>query len=350
MYIADLEVIRQVYARKKAFERSEEYLEHHPILLKPSVSSVTGAEWQRHRRITAPPFNESNMKLVWHESLRQARDMSHWWFSVSPPSAPSPVRSKRGLMWHSQHGDQGFKSSCRDTMTLALNVLALAGLGLSWDFTPAGQKAEGEDEFSTMYRDSLTPLLTNIVMLSLAPQWLYDYGPRFAKYLPESVADHVVRAQKFRGLMRQLVDERRAEVKAGKVKDYIFLNAIIAKSEEMQQQSDTKSEGIVRSGGLSEEELFANIVDYNIAGHETTAHTLNYCFHILGVHPEWQDWIQQEVDYVFPNLPLDPANVDYEQHFYKLKRCLALMVSPLITSTLMVYCLLSVMSGLRFCY
>lgn len=214
-------------------------------------------------------------------------------------------------------------------MTLALNVLALAGLGLSWDFLPAGQEAEGEDEFSTMYRNSLAPLLTNIVMLSLAPQWLYDYGPRFAKYLPQTIADHVLRAQKFRSLMRQLVDERRAEVKAGKVKDYIFLNAIIAKSEEMQQQSDAKSDGLGTGDGLSEAELFANIVDYNIAGHETTAHTMNYCFHILGVHPEWQEWIQQEVDYVFPDLPLELANVDYEQTFYKLKRCLALMVSPL---------------------
>lgn len=82
-YIADLEAIRQVYARKKAFERSQKDHDNHPVLLSPSVSSVSGAEWQRHRRITAPPFNERNMKLVWDESLRQASDMSQWWFSVS---------------------------------------------------------------------------------------------------------------------------------------------------------------------------------------------------------------------------------------------------------------------------
>lgn len=82
VYSVDLDVIRQVYLRKKDFERSPEACDQMPQLLTPSVSSAFGADWQRHRRITAPPFNESNMKIVWQESLMQVVGLTQWWISV----------------------------------------------------------------------------------------------------------------------------------------------------------------------------------------------------------------------------------------------------------------------------
>src|SRR5204863_4216647 len=33
---------------------------------------VEGATWQRHRKITAPPFNERNSEIVWASSLAAA--------------------------------------------------------------------------------------------------------------------------------------------------------------------------------------------------------------------------------------------------------------------------------------
>lgn len=213
-------------------------------------------------------------------------------------------------------------------MTLALNVLAAAGLGLTWPFTPAGQKVAEEDEFSAAYRDNLAPLITNITMLTLVPKWLYEHGPRFASFLPQMVRDHVVKAKTFRGLMRQLVDERRAQIESGEATENIFLNAIIAKSSgpSNEQSSEKQEESSFKGGTLSEKELFGNIIDYNIAGHETTAHTLSYCFYLLSVEPQWQKWIQEEVDHVFGGAALDPNTSDYAKTFYRLKRCLALMV------------------------
>ncbi|KAJ4424016.1 hypothetical protein N0V82_001263 [Gnomoniopsis sp. IMI 355080] len=248
------------------------------------------------------------MTIVWHESLRQTRDMCQSW---------------------SFAGDEGAKSSARDTMILALNVLAAAGLGLQWNFTPAGHKPEGEDEFSTMYRDNLTPLITNIVILTLFPEWLYKYGPRFTSFLPRVIGEHLSRAQTFRRLMRQLVEERRAKIKSGEATENIFLNAIISKSTfDTSQQSGEKDldDSLTQRGYLTEDEVFGNMMDYNIAGHETTAHTLNYCFHLLSVEPQWQKWIQEELDHVFADSSsMDPDTLDYGQTFPRLKRCLALM-------------------------
>ncbi|KAK2604209.1 hypothetical protein N8I77_007157 [Diaporthe amygdali] len=317
IYSVDLDVIRQVYLRKKHFERDLEGCEQMPELLKPSVSSAFGADWQRHRRITAPPFNESNMKIVWQESLTQASGLTQWWIS---------------------HGTDGFRSSCSDTMTLALNVLAAAGLGYSWKFVAVGQDSEADDDFSARYRDNLAVLLTSIRLLGTTPKWMYDLGPNHIKYLPKLFRDHVVASQAFRKQMRQLVEERKVEVAAGRANENIFLNAMIAKSVEIRQEKTAKTspagDDFVEldangSGGLSDDEIFANMFDYNIAGHETTAHTLNYCFHILSVEPQWQAWLQEEVDHVYGTLPLDTSSLEYEQYFYRLKRCLAFMYEML---------------------
>lgn len=234
-----------------------------------------------------------------------------------------------------QHGEKGLRSSCSDTMTLALNVLAAAGLGYSWKYVPVGQDSEAADEFSARYRDNLALLLTSIRLLSTTPKWMYELSPDRVKYLPKLFRDHVLAAQAFKKQMRQLVEERKVEVAAGRANENIFLNAMIAKSDEMRQEKAAKPSGAGGefgemdaglAGGLSDDEIFANMFDYNIAGHETTAHSLNYCFHILSVEPELQDWIQEEVDHVYGDSALDSSTLEYEQYFYRLKRCLALMV------------------------
>lgn len=220
-------------------------------------------------------------------------------------------------------------------MTLALNVLAAAGLGYSWKYIPVGQETQAGDEFSARYRDNLALLLTSIRLLGTTPKWMYELGPNRVKYLPKLFKDHVLAAQAFRKQMQQLVEERKVEVAAGKANENIFLNAMIAKSVEMRQEKLSKSSNANGeigeleaggTGGLNDDEIFANMFDYNIAGHETTAHSLNYCFHILSVEPEWQDWIREEVDHVYGATALDSSTLEYEQYFYKLKRCLALMV------------------------
>jgi cytochrome P450 len=223
-------------------------------------------------------------------------------------------------------------------MTLALNVLAAAGMGYSWKYIPVGQETQDGDEFSARYRDNLALLLTSVRLLGTTPKWMYELGPNRVKYLPKLFRDHVLAAQAFRKQMRQLVEERKVEVAAGKANENIFLNAMIAKSVEMRQEKLAKSSSADGefgeleaggAGGLNDDEIFANMFDYNIAGHETTAHSLNYCFHILSVEPEWQDWIREEVDHVYGTTALDSSTLEYEQYFYRLKRCLALMVRSL---------------------
>lgn len=60
MACADLDVIRQVYARRKSFEFAEDRPKKSFVLLSHGISATGNAlDWQRHRRILAPPFNEN---------------------------------------------------------------------------------------------------------------------------------------------------------------------------------------------------------------------------------------------------------------------------------------------------
>lgn len=166
-------------------------------------------------------------------------------------------------------------------MALALNVLASAGLGHSWPFVGTGQTSkDGVGSFSTEWRATLLPILTSVRTLALTPRWLYD-APEDSKVLnyvvPGFVRDHVLRAKKYRGLMRRLVAERKAEVASGEATDSIFLNAMIARSEDMQRELEAGGkQGMANMpgmhlGGMSDEELLSNIFAYHIGGLETTA-------------------------------------------------------------------------------
>lgn len=85
LYSVDVDVLRQIFLRKKHFERTEWACKQMPQLVQPSVGTTSGKEWQRHRRITASPFNESNMRIVWQESITQASGLAQWWSSVRLP-------------------------------------------------------------------------------------------------------------------------------------------------------------------------------------------------------------------------------------------------------------------------
>ncbi|KAK7725830.1 hypothetical protein SLS63_007985 [Diaporthe eres] len=293
---ADLDVIRFIYSKRKSFEKAPDSM---PItLLNPSITSVTGADWQRHRRITAPPFNEQNMQRVWFASLRQAVGLCDWWIS----------------------NKEGIEDANGDTMALALNVLASAGLGHSWPFVGTGQTSkDGVGSFSTEWRATLLPILTSVRTLALTPRWLYD-APADSKVLnylvPGFVRDHVLRAKKYRGLMRRLVAERKAEVASGEATDSIFLNAMIARSEDMQRELEAGGkQGMANMpgmhlGGMSDEELLSSIFAYHIGGLETTA-----------------QWTQRELDMNFEGLS-DPLTWDYE-NFQRLKRCRAVFYEML---------------------
>jgi cytochrome P450 len=94
---------------------------------------------------------------------------------------------------------------------------------------------------------------------------------------------------------------------------------------ERSDESDPTPSGRASTTYLMEEEIAVNLFIFTASGFDTTANTLSYAIALLTAYPEWQTWIQIEIDAVLgeDNLLIS----DYEMVFPKLMRCLAVMVS-----------------------
>lgn len=306
LHSVDPDVNAQVFSRRKDFEKPKKILKAVAIY-GDSIASVTDADWQRHRRITVPPFNERNNKLVWDESLSQASQLASYW---------------------SAQGPKGISSTTKDMATVTLNILATAAMGQSWKFRGAegGSGTENEQDENMDYRQCLASMLTGIRLLFLTPLWVYSLPPAI---LPQPLRSHVKGYRQFEQFMAEMTQQKKKEVAAGQVSDDTFLNTIVSKSEEFMPQAES-GDGKVSSasGGLSDSELYGNMFTFNFAGHETTAGSASYALYLLAAHPEVQEWAREEVLHVYKRYEgAGSADLSYDNLFPQLKRVLVVMVS-----------------------
>lgn len=256
-------------------------------------SQVGPVEWKRHRKIVAAPFNENTNKLVWSESLGQARDMLKEWTS-----------------W----GGKGTIGIARDTRTLSLDVLAATGFNKSYKFRPSTEP--GPDEART-YREALMMTLDNSLFMMLVP-------PRLLKvpFVPKTWSRIGQATSEFKSYMTSMSNEERRLLDAGKPGTGNLMSSLVRASEEEQERKEiAHSEG---PKGLSVSEILGNIYVINFAGHDTTANTLAYAMLLLAANPLVQEWVAEELEQVLPDE--NSETWDYVKLFPRLKRCLAVLV------------------------
>jgi cytochrome P450 len=267
----------------------------------PNLDTVNGKAWDRHRKITVPPFNEQNSALVWRETAEQADQMLEVWSKA-----------------------QYVTTTQSDVHAVALNVLCGAGFGLHSSFVDTRSPvADGQSELRLGYRQSLQTLLANIIQLVLLsllkkagiPQYMFFGGMRRVALAYEE----------FKGYMMEMLEKEKAAFEQGDLTRHNLMSALVRASEQSREGAGTSKESSdVSAAGLSDEEVLGNLFIYNLAGHDTTAATLHFAITLLAVFPEWQTWIAEEVDEV---RKADPSGLwYYEETFPLLERCLALMV------------------------
>ncbi|KUL83713.1 hypothetical protein ZTR_07518 [Talaromyces verruculosus] len=312
-------VNQQIFSRRREFEKPSNLLKTTKIY-GDNVTTVTGPDWQRHRRITTSPFNERNNKLVWNEAIRQTIQVGAYWCD---------------------HGSAGFETATQDWSTVTLNILATAAFGESWDFRGMsnGQQSESNagSKMKMTYRDSLFTLASNIRMLVLTPTWLYSVP---LSWLPNGLQQFASAYKQFEQHMKQMVRKKKEQIARGEAVDATLLSTLILKSEESRLDqlsgSPTRNGTVTSVGaasvGLSDEELYGNLFIYNVAGHETTSSTLGFAMYLLATFPNWQNWVFEELDLIYG--PHSNTNdLVYEEVYPRLKRCLAIMLE-----TLRLYC------------
>lgn len=243
-----------------------------------NVTSTQGVEWQRHRRIIGPAFNERAMSEVWRETSTRAKSLE---FDKS--------YTLGGLR--------------RVLDVVALQILATVGFGQEAELTKirSGHKLSFMDSLSFILRNIILTVLFNSLK---APDWML---PSTLKQLKLSVFE-------CRVYMRELVrNETQSPIKRA-----TLLSAMVSANEAAKSElSEKQAQGRLKY--LTEEELWGNLFIFNLAGYETTASALSFALPYIAAYPEVQQWMMEEVDKFYTQ------DSHYAETFPKLARCLAWM-------------------------
>ncbi|KAI4108460.1 MAG: hypothetical protein L6R37_001064 [Teloschistes peruensis] len=296
--VADPEVAHTVLARRKDYIKPAIMYEQLNVFGR-NLNTVNGEDWQRHRRLTAPSFNEKISSLVWDEAGRQAHDMISSW---------------------TRQGERGTKDTVPDTATLALHVLTNAAFGAAYPFSEGVSKVSPGHEMT--YKDSLSLCLSNIITFAILPRKYLSLS-----YMPRKLQRVGQAAREFQQYMAEMLDSERGSTKYERTTN--LMSALVRASDE---DAESKAGGQDSSKlGLTDDEIFGNIFAYNLAGHETTANTVAFALCLLAAYPEYQDWVREEIRQVQADYPPPAAGEQqsYEQIFPRLQRCLAVMYETL---------------------
>ncbi|KAL8684485.1 MAG: hypothetical protein Q9218_008274, partial [Villophora microphyllina] len=258
-----------------------------------NLNTVEGEDWQRHRRLTAPSFNEKISSLVWNEAGRQAYDMVSSW---------------------SKQGPHGTRETVADTATLALHVLTNAAFGAAYPYGEGVRKVAPGHQMT--YRDSLSLCLSNIITFAILPKKYLSLS-----FMPKKLQRLGQATKEFQQYMDEMLTSERTSGKSARTN---LMSALVRASDEAENSKDTGKDSKL---GLTDDEIFGNIFAYNLAGHETTANTVAFAFYLLAAYPKYQDWVRKEIVQVQKDLPDNDQS--YEQIFPRLQRCLAVMYETL---------------------
>ena len=269
----------------------------------PNLISANGEDWQRQRRIVNPAFREQNNKLVWDESLKQARQMLQ--------AATDRADGVRKTMLDVRN----------DCVVIAMHVLSAAGFGHVHDFDGGYQNVP--DGHSASLAEALKFILQNVMFNVLfqnvaAMRWMF---PALYRQLQAM-------AEEFRQYMKELIAYNRAITQGGGGSSSAdIVSALVEADEAAKRDQKRDANGLMaKPTHLTDAELLGNLFIFNGAGFETTANALTYTIPFLAVNGDVQDWLGEEVDAVFRGK--DMEKLSYENTFPQLVRCLAVMVRP----------------------
>ncbi|ROW18393.1 hypothetical protein VPNG_00168 [Cytospora leucostoma] len=272
----------------------------------PCISTAGWDDWARHRKVLAAPFNESVMRFVWGESLRQATAMLRSWTGATQRLA-------------------GIPSVQKDTRTLSLNVLAATGFRKSYDFHGSADPA-AQDEAGS-YRDDLQTVLDNAILIMLIP-YKYLQG----SLVPKKLVRVANAARSFKTHMVKMLEDGTSALRENRPGSggimSAFVRALDVHIREVVTQPTLK-ESKDGKKGLSVDEIFGNLFVINFAGHDTTANTLAFSMLLLAAHPEVQAWLAEEVASIQAAKDTPVEQWDYNAVFPRLKRCQAVLLETL---------------------
>ncbi|KAI3614982.1 cytochrome p450 [Moniliophthora roreri] len=255
--VANTTAIKEITSSRAQFPKPVE-LYAILLLFGKNIVASEGELWKKYRKIASPAFSDRNNALVWNETVRIMLDLFN------------DVWGSREVITVDYALDI--------TLTITLFAISAAGFGrsISWqdDITvSAGHQMT--------FKEALHEVSTGIIVKLTVPTWAMGLNDRFRKVrLAFDELDQY---------MTEMIAHRR-NTSAEKEERHDLLSSLLGANE------DTASEE-----PLTERELIGNIFIFLLAGHETTAHTLGFCFAMLAFHQDEQEALYQHIKSIIPD-------------------------------------------------
>ncbi|KAK2005469.1 cytochrome P450 [Colletotrichum eremochloae] len=324
---ADPAMAQVILAKRNYFVQGD-FLKRFMGFLGSNVQTSNGDSWSRQRRIVATALNERISPSVWKETAAQATSLADFLLCSSSPSG-----------WTAD--------TIPGLRAVAVNVLSHIAYGIRKPFSlitlPRDPKAD------MTYVDGISLCASLLAVAALAPRWLLRLP-----VMPKLLQTIAVARERLPGLTRDILDQERrraaeetasgADGRAGP-RPTMSLLVRLSDQEKKQQQAasdaavfsekkaDPGSSAMINKTYLTEDEISGNLFIFTIAGFDTTANTLAFAVTLLAAYPEWQAWIQAEIDAVLGPAPAgaesDDELPDYAAAYPNLVRCLAVMFEVL---------------------
>jgi len=148
------------------------------------------------------------------------------------------------------------------------------------------------------FKDALRILSNNLFVKILLPDWATNITKHTKK-----VHQAFIELKQY---MLEMVEARRTSHEVGERHD-LFSGLLDASREEMNH-----------GAALNDDELIGNMFIFNLAGHETTAHTLCFSFGLLALFPDEQERLYQSIKGVISGLNRMPTYEDMCRFTYSL--------------------------------
>ncbi|KAK0634548.1 cytochrome P450 [Bombardia bombarda] len=302
LWCADPDMTQSILSRRRDFPQLPMTI---TIMSAFGTNMLTsnGEDWSRQRRIVGPNLNERISEGVWSESMTQAHQMVD--YMLRQPGGASAETS--------------------DAMrAIAINVLGEVGYGQSKPFAPL--KLPRDPNADLTYVEAISLCAELIVVAVFVPKWLMRLS-----WMPDILKTLATALDKLPGLTSKMLEMRRKEgvhlsaAAGGKMNDD-FMSMLVRLSDAGKGGDAAGAAGGKQS--LTEDEIGGNLFLFTAAGFDTTANTLTYAMTILAATPEWQAWMQEEIDQVLGKGDDDDAR-NYVAVYPKLSRCLAVMFETL---------------------
>ncbi|KAI6350833.1 hypothetical protein MCOR25_010348 [Pyricularia grisea] len=296
----------------------------------PNIITATEDAWSRQRRIVAPALNERISSDVWDESIEQAYSLADVLMSSSS-SNPAEDRSTDTVF--------GLRS-------IAINVLSRIAYGRGKEFTIWNPSYDPKADIS--YVDAIAICTDLLVAAVFIPAWILGLP-----IMPLSLQTLAAALQRLPDLAKDMLEQERERISfspvdetttmmGNKKRHETIMTTLLRLSDQAKeedasgQRKSSATNGVSGLGNktyLTEPEIQGNLFVFTAAGFDTTANTMAYAVTLLAAYPQWQSWIQAEIDSVVGFVARAPDGQsqlpEYGQTFPKLIRCMAIMLETL---------------------